>query len=275
MAESTEMDYKSLPKIELHAHLNGSLSTSCLTELYHMKYPNTDDPPSHINGYKILDKFVELKDCFERFKYAHDLTDTPKRLKRATEIIINECHDDGVVYLEIRTTPRATEHMTKEVYLSTICEAIIECHEKEPKNPIVKLIPSFDRSKGVNDARDTLDVVLKVREKFPGMIVGIDLSGNPENTNFQDFKPLLQEARNAGLKLTLHCAETAGTEEENMEMLEFGMDRMGHGTFMDESPDTWLTLREKKIPVECCITSNLKCATVPDITKHHIQKLLH
>ncbi|XP_059611153.1 adenosine deaminase-like protein [Phlebotomus argentipes] len=266
------MDCKSIPKIELHAHLNGSLSNANILELHQMKYPRNDQDVNS-EAYKVEKELLDLTQCFVKFKYAHDLTDCPERLARATENVIRDFAVDNVVYLEIRTTPRATDFMSRETYLSTVCESIRKGVEKHP-GILVKLIPSIDRSKGVAVAEETVLLAVKMKEKYPDLIVGIDLSGNPENTEFRDFQGVLEKARNSGLKLALHCAETTGTVAENLEMLQFGMDRIGHGTFMDESSETWKMLLDKKILVECCVSSNLKCGTVSHVENHHIGKLL-
>lgn len=71
-----------------------------------------------------------------------------------------------------------------------------------------------------------------MHEQYPDIIRGIDLSGDPSCAKFSDYKEMLNEAKNKGIKLALHCAEVAN-EDEIIEMLNFGMDRLGHGTFID------------------------------------------
>lgn len=71
-----------------------------------------------------------------------------------------------------------------------------------------------------------------MHEQYPDIIKGIDLSGDPSCCKFSDYKEMLNVARNKGIQLALHCAEVAN-EEEIIEMLNFGMDRLGHGTFID------------------------------------------
>lgn len=62
--------------------------------------------------------------CFVKFRYAHELTDTPEAISLATQRVIQEFSDDNVVYLELRTTPRATAAMTKAEYLNAVIDAI-------------------------------------------------------------------------------------------------------------------------------------------------------
>lgn len=76
-----------------------------------------------------------------------------------------------------------------------------------------------------------MDVVIKMKKDNPDIICGIDFSGSPINGNFEDFKPILEKARTNGFKLALHCGEIENSLEIN-DMLQFGMDRCGHGTFI-------------------------------------------
>lgn len=70
-----------------------------------------------------------------------------------------------------------------------------------------------------------------MKKENPEIICGVDFSGSPNHGNFRDFKPILEKARKNGLKLALHCGEVENSLEIN-DMLQFGMDRLGHGTFI-------------------------------------------
>lgn len=79
-----------------------------------------------------------------------------------------------------------------------------------------------------------------MRERYPSIVVGIDLSGDPTKGKFADFKHIFERARCLGFGLALHCAET-DDYGEILEMLEFmeGRDRIGHGTFIDGERKIW------------------------------------
>lgn len=63
--------------------------------------------------------------CFALFKTAHDLTQTPEAVKLATTLTLEEFDRDNVVYLELRSTPRANSNMTKEQYIQSIVDGIM------------------------------------------------------------------------------------------------------------------------------------------------------
>lgn len=73
-----------------------------------------------------------------------------------------------------------------------------------------------------------------MRKKYPEIVVGIDLSGDPTKGKFADYKEIFTKARAEGFRLALHCAEVKN-EEEILEMLTFMTtdDRIGHGTYID------------------------------------------
>lgn len=171
--------------------------------------------------------------CFDKFKYAHDLTDSPQRLAIATKRVIETFVAENTVYLELRSTPRANESMSKREYIKVICEAIVAMREVSP-GCLVKYLPSIDRAKALAENEETFGAVIAALDDYSTTIVGLDLSGNPSVGSWNDLKPLMQIAKDAGLKLSIHCAEIAGRVEETKEILESQLaDRIGHGTFMD------------------------------------------
>lgn len=62
--------------------------------------------------------------AFEKFKYAHELTDSMEAIALATECVIQDFNDDNIIYVELRTTPRSTTKMTKDEYVISVIEAI-------------------------------------------------------------------------------------------------------------------------------------------------------
>lgn len=89
----------------------------------------------------------------------------------------------------------------------------------------------------------------------------------------KDFLEPLLEAKKAGLKLALHLAEIPNKEKETQMLLDLLPDRIGHGTFLNTpeagSVDQVNFVRQHRIPLELCLTSNIKSQTVPSYDQHH------
>ncbi|XP_023295997.2 adenosine deaminase-like protein [Lucilia cuprina] len=257
---------RKLPKIELHAHLNGSLNTQSIKELGLQLYGENSE-----EFLRLCEKFTEFNNtdldyCFQKFAFMHELTATKKGLKLACEMVIRDFALDNVIYLELRTTPKVNEQMTRRQYIQLIIEAIQECNVKY--NIMVKLLLSVDRAQTLQSAEEIVLLAQQFKESHPDIVKGMDLSGNPNKGKFNDFIPVLNKAKQSKLNLALHCAEVSNPQEIQ-EMLDFGFERCGHGTFL--SPQQLEQCLKRNITIECCLTSNVKCGTVSSYDSHHFR----
>ncbi|KAL1512746.1 hypothetical protein ABEB36_002286 [Hypothenemus hampei] len=251
-----------LPKIELHAHLNGSLSKSTLKQL--------GCSEESIKNYQ--ETLTDIKQVFNQFQVAHNATNTLENLNLATKCVIEDFAKDNVIYLELRTTPRSEKDLSERDYIETVVEAI---RNYESSKIIVKLILSLDRRRSWKEQLDTLDNIIDLKQKYPDLIKGVDLSGDPGKGEF--FKKLFEKARDNGLKTAIHCGEIKN-DNEVMDILDFKPDRIGHGTCLHPdyggSEEIWQKYQHLKIPIECCLTSNVVCLTSKSYEEHHVKELL-
>lgn len=134
----------------------------------------------------------------------------------------------------------------------------------------MKLILSINRREDIRSAEENIDLLLKYHKSHPTIVCGADLSGDPACKTFGEFKALLARVKEAGVKLALHCGEIENASEIE-EMLDFGFDRLGHGTFVRDANEVKL-LESKNTTIECCLTSNVLSATVPNYAAHHFRK---
>ncbi|XP_031617951.1 adenosine deaminase-like protein [Contarinia nasturtii] len=265
MKPNKEVFIKQMPKVELHAHINGSFSNETLEKLSQLKHGTSAKDTEKYNLFTKLD----LHDGFEKFKYAHELTDTPEAVALGTECVIRDFNDDNVVYLELRSTPRATPKMTKEQYVMAVIDTIIKMKTELP-SIMVKLIVSINRRESIESAEENGALALKYAKLYPDIVCGVDLSGDPACKEFSDFEPILNKARENGLKLALHCGEIEN-QVEISSMLKFGMNRLGHGTYIKGDNEETL-LKNNDIALECCLTSNLLCGVVKTYSDHHFRR---
>ncbi|XP_013190095.2 adenosine deaminase-like protein [Amyelois transitella] len=266
---------RELPKVELHAHLNGSLSKSTMLQL---KRLNADSGVKDETN-TFMDEFVmgagdtrNLADCFQIFSIAHALTITPQALQIATILTLQEFQDDGCCYIELRSTPRDTPYMNKRQYIDAILEGI---RNHDASNIISRLIISINRNMLQKESDEIADLAIEYFQKHPELVVGVELSGNPTVGDFQSFVPALTRARDAGLKIALHCGEICNPGEI-LEMINFKPDRLGHGICIHPksggTEETWQALCRSLIPVELCLTSNVNTKSVPGYDLHHFKE---
>ncbi|KAF8510946.1 Metallo-dependent hydrolase [Hysterangium stoloniferum] len=283
----TQLNFlQNLPKAELHAHLNGSIPLPVLQSLARERereHGTHADGLSEIvrKGLTILNEGVHLNvidDFFSLFPAIYALTSGPEALAFVTRAVLKHFLEPAVdeeglpvpaqcQYLELRSTPRATEKMSRRVYLDTVLDEV----EKYPADTAA-LIVSVDRRMKKEDIQECVDLAGALKESRR-RVVGVDLCGDPLAGDMNDFRPFFVQAKEAGLKTTLHIAETVdNTETDTLTLLSFGPSRLGHATFL--SPVAREIVLRDRIPIEICLTSNLLCKTVKTIDAHHIRWLL-
>ncbi|XP_069564237.1 adenosine deaminase-like protein [Brachyistius frenatus] len=265
--------YRQLPKVELHAHLNGSVSSQTIEKLIRQK-PHLDIDHSATAIGKGQQR--TLDECFEVFKVIHKLVDTEEDILMVTTDVIKEFAADGVKYLELRSTPREVKDtgLTKKSYIETVIKAIQQC-KNEGVDIDVRFLVAIDRRNGTEVAMETVKLAEEFMLSSDGLVVGLDLSGDPSVGHGKDLLPALQRAKNCGLKLSLHLSEVPSQLEESDLLLNLPPDRIGHGTFLHPEVGGSQSLVDKvvknNIPLELCLTSNVKGQTVPCYVKHHFK----
>ncbi|KAI9248509.1 hypothetical protein BDA99DRAFT_446218 [Phascolomyces articulosus] len=253
-----------LPKIELHAHINGSISPKTMLHLKELKksrYPE-------LANFEVPEQLDRISDFFKLFKFIYKLTDDEEAVSIATRNVIDEFAKDGVRYLELRTTPRrnADTGMTKESYLKAVLDVM---NEPRQDDIIVRLIVSIDRRNTLEEAFEAVDLAVKFRSQN---VVGIDLCGDVHQGSFEQLRPAFEKARNEGFYVTLHFNEVVENMVEAPNLLSFKPDRLGHATLLDEP--TRQNIYSNAIPIEICMTSNVISKTVKTFAEHHVKDLL-
>jgi adenosine deaminase len=192
--------------------------------------------------------------------------DLPSRF--STKAVLNDFQSDGVVYLELRTTPRSVpgQGVSKDAYLRTILSLLKE-HNENPSNTMQAfLIVSIDRRNTASEAEEVVDLAVKYQSAG---VVGVDLCGNPAQGDVRIFEKAFQRAKAAGLKITLHFAETelSASDAELQTLLSWGPDRLGHVIHVREEFQE--EIKRRNIAVELCLSCNVHAKMITGTYSDH------
>lgn len=268
----TDMDAaftKNLPKVELHAHLTGSITPQCLHEIWTQRkseYPPTilQDPLEAM----AKDKSWNVVTFFPLFsQYIYELCNTPATIIYSTTAVLRDFKEDGVVYLELRTTPRSSASMSKDDYITTI----LSCIEDFPGRDDMPtyLILSIDRRNTPEEAMEVVELAVRYRSRG---IVGVDLCGDPSQGDVSIFKEAFREAKLHGLKITLHFAEipASSSSVELSTLLSFEPHRLGHVIHVPDNTKNQII--EGNFGLELCVSCNVQAKLIDGgVADHHFK----
>jgi adenosine deaminase len=280
---------KALPKCELHAHLSGSISRTTLHEIWQKKKTSTPnitlgDPAIAL---KPAGTFPTILSFFQIFNdYIYNLINDRESIAYATRAVIEDFRQDGVRYLELRTTPREipSAGITREEYVRIVLEALEEYYQAQLNDDTlneedqieVHLILSIDRTMTASQADDILDLAEKYqqgsaqkptppqptpRTTTPPItspqILGLDLCGNPTKGDISIFTPTFLRATQTPLKTTLHFAEIPhpNTPSELPTLLSWSPARLGHA--INIPAPLKQQIRKNRIALELCLSCNV------------------
>jgi len=275
MGEDLRAFVRELPKVELHAHLNGCVRAATLEELARQ----AGGAEAAREARRALDGPRDLEACFEVFSLVHRFATRPTALARLVRESLADLGDDGVVYAELRTTPkdRPAEGLTKRRYLEVVLAEMAKHNADVARRKAGRrfcegrLIVSIDRRESAEEALTTARLAVELAAESP-LVVGVDLSGNPAEGEWGSVEPALAVARASGLPVTLHFAELPDRSVEGRSMLAFRPERLGHAVRADPALES--ELLQSRVPVEVCLTSNLMTKSVSDLDKHICARLL-
>ena len=209
-----------LPKVELHAHLHGSIRLPTLVELAKQQSIAMD----HIDTTQ-----VNLEVGFKLFDIVHRVISRLEILRRLFSEVVHDYMAENTMYLELRTTPRSlVDGTTAEQYVRELVEMTVRHNEAHGDRMLIRLILSIDRGKPFIQAADILRIAITSKRTHNSPIIGLDFSGNPFGVSFSEFVHLFQQARDEGLKVTVHTAEIGDlavnaltNEDETASILKF------------------------------------------------------
>ncbi|KFY15552.1 hypothetical protein V492_01916 [Pseudogymnoascus sp. VKM F-4246] len=269
----------------IHAHLSGSISPACLHEIWLSKKQRDSDgaaglsdPLEELGTNKTFDlatcdavavfRFAHLLGSFFPLfsKYIYELCNDAESISYSTKSVLQDFQDDGVVYLELRTTPRLIKQagITKEAYVKLVLSTIASF--KSP-TMVTKLILSIDRRNSEEEALEVVDLALRYRDQG---VVGVDLCGDPTKGNVDTFRSAFAKAKEHSLKVTIHFAEAhqSSSEHELRTLLSFEPDRIGHVIHVPD--DIKDVIIERKLGLELCLSCNVKFGmTSGSFADHH------
>lgn len=266
--------YLSLPKVELHRHLEGSLRLSTMLDI--ARKHGVTVPVSMMN----LSGLVQVQDqdpltfsnFLDKFKTLRLFYRSPDVIHRVTREAVEDAAKDHVRYLELRFTPvalsRAEGFPLHDVMDWVITSAADAAKEFDIK---VGLIASVNRHESPELAEQVAWLAVEHGQRG---LLGLDLAGNEAEFKTQPFHEIFKEAKESGLHVTIHAGEWGPAENVRDAIENLGAERIGHGVRVLEDESVMALAREREIAFEVCPTSNFQTGVVKEFEKHPLPRMI-
>ena len=259
---------------ELHTHLGGSVASEVLWSLAHEQ-----GIALPVKDYWEFDRLVTVSDprgvesldaLDQIYHWTELIQSSPLAVERSVhEAIGGAYRSQGITTLEVRFNPMKRNRGGERDLDHIILAAIRGLDLASLEYPQVRagLILMMDRT--FSERQNEVIVEKAIGWSSRG-IVGIDIAGpRPQHARYpyRDLAPLVEEARTAGLGVTIHVGEEGGNygTDEIGEVIEtLRPDRIGHGILAARDPELMAALRDTSIVLEICPTSNLLTKALPD-----------
>ncbi|MDN3643283.1 adenosine deaminase [Lutimonas halocynthiae] len=259
------MDYKKLPKVELHLHLDCSLSFDVVSQI---------DPSVSFKDYSA--SFIAPAKCKDLADYLHranrgvDLMQTKAQLRLVTLDLFKQLKDDHVIYAEIRFAPLL--HTMKGLSSAEVVESVNRATEEGIRkygidaNLILCTLRHYSKEQ-------SLETVRLVEAYKNTNVVGFDIAANEAGFPIDNHIEAFKYAHDKHIPCTSHAGEAKGAESVWETLLNFYPSRIGHGVRSVEDEKLLAHLKANKIHLEVCPTSNIQTDVFENIEHHSANKL--
>lgn len=256
-----------LPKAELHLHLEGTVTPETLVELSQRH----DRSALTLEEARALYRYTDFTGFLMAFKAVSEHLQTTEDYELIAWRMMERLARQGVVHAEVYVSVGVVYYW-RHCEFEPLFEGMERARRRAEKELGISLFWIFDavRHFGPEAAARVFRKAAEMRRQHDS-IIGIGIGGDERRTGAEPFRELYAEAREAGLRLTAHAGETTGPESI-WGALNIGAERIGHGLSAIHDQELMDLLAERQVPVEICVTSNLRTGCCPSMEEHPLRR---
>ncbi len=264
---------RSIPKVELHCHIDGSIRPKTILELalsdrIDVPFFNIDEAISY---FQITGECNSLKDYLDKFHFPIRVMQKKSNIYRIVMELIEDSKNDGIIYTELRFAP--LQHMKGGLSAEEVVETALEAMKdgKDKYGVDSGLILCALRHEPVEKS---IIIVNLAKEYIAKGVVAVDLAGNENDFPPKIHKKALDFAYEYGINITVHAGETGICANILKSIIDLHATRIGHGvdSYMDSKTLEYLI--KNNIALEMCPTSNLQTKAINNYSEHPIRTYL-
>jgi len=271
------LDFRRIPKVLLHEHLDGGLRAQTIVELAaESAYSGlpTNDPAELAKWFHRGAQRGSLPEYLEGFAHTIAVMQSRDALERIAFEFIEDMHLDGVVYAEVRFAP--VFHTQNGLTQDEVVAAVIAGMERGQRTYGVEWGVIICAMRDRTDSLEAAELAIRWRDKG---VVGFDLAGGEAGHPPKKHLEAFQAIQRANFYITIHAGEAFGPESIWQALQWCGAHRLGHGTRLRNDiellPDGSVKIGQlsqyildRRIPIEMCLLSNVHTGACASVEEH-------
>jgi adenosine deaminase/aminodeoxyfutalosine deaminase len=252
----------SLPKADLHLHLEGSIDPATLVEL--RKRHGKEGALAEMEQ---LYRYRDFPGFLQAFKTVTEDLQTAEDYELITYQLVKKLKAENVLHAEVYVSVGIWLHRQQD--FRALFEGLDRGRDRGEREFGISLLWIFDavRQFGAEAARSVFELAASYRDRH---VIGIGIGGDEQKAPPELFREVYAYAAENGLRLTAHAGEYAGAESV-WGALNLRAERIGHGLTAAQDPELVEELATRQIPVEICLTSNLRTGCCASLAEHPVR----
>jgi adenosine deaminase/aminodeoxyfutalosine deaminase len=253
-----------LPKAELHLHLEGSIEPATLLEL--RQRHNTDG--ATLAEVEQLYNYADFNGFLRAFKDVTGHLRTTEDYELITYRLMERLKAQNVLHAEVTVSVGVC--LWRKQDFPAIFEGLERGRQRGERDFRVSVLWIFDaiRQFGAEKAQPVLDLAIQFRDRN---VVAFGIGGDEPKGPPELFREIFARAADHGLHLVAHAGESAGPESI-WGALNLKAERIGHGLTAAQDPELLDELAERQVPIEICVTSNLRTGCLASPAEHPVRR---
>ena len=263
---------RTLPKAELHLHIEGTLEPEMMFELAERN--GVTLPYANVQAVRDAYQFTDLQSFLDLYYAGAGVLVTEQDFYDLTMAYLRRAHADGVAHTELMFDPQT--HTQRGIALGTVFAGLARAlrEARDTLGISSYLLLSFLRHLSEADAFATLESALPLRDAYADLWVGIGLDSGERGNPPEKFARVYARCAELGFRLVAHAGEEGPPEYVRGALETLQVARIDHGVRSQEDPALLQELIQRGIPLTVCPLSNLKLAVVQDLRDHNLAQLL-
>ncbi len=263
------MNLASLPKAELHMHIEGSFEPELMFKI--AKRNGIQLPYESVDALKACYAFNNLQEFLDIYYQGVNVLQTEEDFYDLAWAYLERAKKDNIVHTEIFFDPQS--HTSRGIAFDTVINGLHRAFEDGKKELDISyyIIACFLRHLPEQAGFDIYPDILRHKDKIIG--VGLDSSeiGHPP----EKYQRLFAQAKKDGFKMVAHAGEEGPAEYIWQAINLLKVDRIDHGNRCLDDQQLVSTIIEKKLALTVCPLSNLKLCVVDQLKNHPIRTMLN